>query len=163
MIYPYGLGSDQAPRSAARTSMVIITASLCVLAAAAVTIAVVLIMHDRNGMTSTVRTPPADGGSFASPAQIVAKAGSSLPCSEAKPSDTTGAAAQIDCDNANVIIRTYIDHSGVAAQITFLGLGGADLLTGENWTVNATVPELLAAQAQLGGSLVHIPCTMTCS
>jgi hypothetical protein len=56
-----------------------------------------------------------------------------------------------------------VDHSGIDDQVDLLGFaGGAWLLTGENWSVNAPETTLQAAKAKLGGQLIHVKCKSNC-
>jgi hypothetical protein len=107
--------------------------------------------------------PPADGGRFDTPADLIAKAGSALPCDDARAMTPIGARAQSSCYGGNVVIRIYDDHAGVDQQVEFLGItGGADLLAGENWTLNAPKRFIAAARQKLGGTYVHVKCTKDC-
>lgn len=114
--------------------------------------------------TATAAPPPPDGGSFDTPASIITKAGSALPCTDASPLTPTGAKAQSMCQDGNIVIRIYEDHSGIDDQIKTLGsAGGAWLLTGENWSVNAPESMVDALKAKLGGQVVHVKCRSFCS
>lgn len=113
--------------------------------------------------SATSTQPPADGGSFTDPRTIVEKAQGTLSCADIKQDKPSGALLQYRCDEGNTVIRTYADHSGVSAQIEVHKLGGGDLLTGQNWTINADPAILKAAHVYLGGELVHIPCEDVCS
>jgi hypothetical protein len=106
--------------------------------------------------------PPADGGSYDNPSDIIAKAGDALPCSDAVAETPTGALAQSSCADGDVVVRTYADHSGVDDQIRLHSLGGGMLLTGANWTLNASPAQLKAAHTRLGGHIVTIACEELC-
>jgi hypothetical protein len=55
------------------------------------------------------------------------------------------------------------DHSGVDDQVNFLGFAGdAWLLTGENWSANASEAAVNALKEKLGGHVVHAKCTANC-
>jgi hypothetical protein len=112
--------------------------------------------------TPTPTPPPVDGGAFDSPADIITKAGTTLPCSDAKAKTPIGAKAQTTCGDDEIVIRVYEDHSGVDDQVDLLSLGGAYVLTGENWSVNAPKATLEAAKAKLGGQLIHVKCQQAC-
>lgn len=116
--------------------------------------------------TPTPTHPPTDGGAFASPADLITKAGTTLPCSGAKAITPFGANAQTACDDGEVGevgVRVYVDHSGVDDQTSLLGFaGGAWLLTGENWSVNAPETTRQATTAKLGGQLIHVKRTSNC-
>jgi hypothetical protein len=113
--------------------------------------------------TPTPTPPPVDGGAFDTPADVITKAGTTLPCSDAKADTPTGAKAQTACDDGEVVVRVYVNHSGIDDQVDLLGFaGGAWLLTGENWSVNAPKATLEAANAKLGGQLTHVKCQANC-
>ena len=107
----------------------------------------------------SVSTPPADGGIFSSPEAIVQKAGMTLPCGDADNNeDVIGAISQVRCGGGNVVIRVYDGIQGVNDAISLMRLVGGNLLTGQNWTVNADLAILKAAQPHLGGIVVEVPC-----
>lgn len=106
-----------------------------------------------------IRPPPADGGYFNDPRDIVTKSAGTIPCPDLKTtSGVIGARAQVTCQNGDIAVRVHGNHDGVDDQVDLLRLTGGDLLTGENWTVNADPQVLDAAQPQLGGRVVHIAC-----
>ncbi|HEU5155688.1 MAG TPA: hypothetical protein VFU43_01735 [Streptosporangiaceae bacterium] len=103
--------------------------------------------------------PPADGGYFTDPRNIVEKSAGTIPCPDLEEtSNVIGARDQVTCDDGNIVIRVRDNHAGVEDQIDLHTLTGWDLLTGQNWTVNAGPTVLRAAQKFLGGELVHTPC-----
>lgn len=111
--------------------------------------------HPADAQTS----PPADGGYFNEPRDIVAKSAGAIPCPDLKEtSGVIGARAQVTCHDGNIVVRVHDNHTGVDDQIGLLRLTGGDLLTGENWTVNAAPPVLDAAKQSLGGRVVHVAC-----
>lgn len=105
-----------------------------------------------------VPAPPADGGYFNDPRDIVARANGAIPCSDLEEAESVGARAQVHCAAGNIVIRVHENHGGVDGQVNLMGLTGGDLLTGQNWTVNAGPEILQAAQEHLGGKIVHVPC-----
>lgn len=111
----------------------------------------------------TASPPPPDGGSYATPADIIAKAGTALPCADASPMTPVGAKAQSMCDDGETVIRIYADHSGIDEQLSLLGMaGGARLLTGENWSVNAPQSIIETLRVELGGKVVQVKCQSNC-
>jgi hypothetical protein len=75
-----------------------------------------------------------------------------------------GAVASGRCHSdamVEVVIRTYSNHEGAAAQLDTLSSFGleVDLLVGDNWTVNAYKnPQFVdRAKKVLGGEVWHVP------
>lgn len=142
-----------------------IAAGIAVVVLAAAIVAAALILRSgRDDQTPIAApsssAPPEDGGVFNTPEAIIQKAGSALPCGDAEESEEViGALRQFQCADGSVIIRIYNGRQGVNEALDFKRLTGGDLLTGQNWTVNADeVTVLQTAQQILGGQLVHIPC-----
>jgi len=134
-------------------------AGLVVVLVAAVVVAWVVISREEEppstGPAVSVSTPPADGGMFSSPEGLIQKAGSTLPCGDAVPTEAIGAVAQVWCADGSVVIRVYDGIEGVNDAIDLKRVTGGDLLTGQNWTVNADDPQIMkAAQQVLGGQLL---------
>ncbi|MFB4300659.1 hypothetical protein [Actinomadura sp. NTSP31] len=104
--------------------------------------------------------PPADGGYFTEPREIVAKSDGAIPCADLKETaNPVGARAQVTCSGENIVVRVHENGEGVQDQVDLMKLTGGDLLLGQNWTVNAGPTVLKAAQLHLGGRITHIPCT----
>ncbi|GAA4240275.1 hypothetical protein GCM10022254_64270 [Actinomadura meridiana] len=103
--------------------------------------------------------PPSDGGYYNAPRTIVEKAAGSIPCSDLTETENViGAREQVTCSDGNIVIRVHDNHQGVDGQLDMMKLTGGDLLTGQNWTVNASPAILRAARVHLGGKITHIPC-----
>jgi hypothetical protein len=107
-------------------------------------------------------TPPADGGSYSSPRDIVAKlTATGITCDDYAPiAGAQGARDRGTCQDGNLVVSIYDREGDVQAQVEFhreMGLG-VHLLTGRNWTVNLDDEGVLrTAQSVLGGQLVIEP------
>lgn len=103
--------------------------------------------------------PPMDGGYYNDPRTIVEKAAGAIPCSDLAEAETVGAREQVTCSDGNIVIRVHDNGQGVNGQLDLMKLTGGDLLTGQNWTVNASPAVLRAARTHLGGKITHVPCS----
>jgi hypothetical protein len=110
--------------------------------------------------------PPADGGSYDSPRDIVAKLEKvGITCPDYEPiANATGARDRGACKDGNLVVSIYDREGDVQAQVEtqmgFADVIGISLLTGRNWTVNYDdKPTLEKAQSVLGGTLVIKPPT----
>jgi hypothetical protein len=103
--------------------------------------------------------PPADGGYFTDPREIVAKSKGTIPCHDLEQTqNAVGAREQVTCSGGNIVIRVHENRQGVTGQIELMKLTGGDLLTGQNWTLNASPSILQAARQHLGGQVEHVSC-----
>ncbi|GAA1545708.1 hypothetical protein GCM10009678_30450 [Actinomadura kijaniata] len=101
--------------------------------------------------SSSASPPPADGGYFDSPRDLVAKAGNALPCSDIKGTpEPVGARAQVTCSNGDIVIRVYNNRADATKAGNIMHLTGGNLLFGQNWTVNAPPAPLRAVRERLG-------------
>jgi len=114
--------------------------------------------------TSTTANPPADGGSYASAAALIAALGAGgVACTgyDAVANPTGGAISRGSCSvaGAEVVVSIYGSEADALAQPGRLaGLGALDMVIGRNWTLNVDTAALAQRLAgAIGGRLVHVP------
>ncbi|MFB4273000.1 hypothetical protein [Nonomuraea sp. GTA35] len=115
-----------------------------------------------NTGTSRSAAPPADGGSYTSPRDVVTKLrAAGIACDDYKPiARAIGAKDRGSCQQGDLVVSIYEREGDVQAQVEFeesLGIGVL-LLTGRNWTINHDDRVTLnTARSVLGGTLVSKP------
>lgn len=105
---------------------------------------------------------PADGGSYDSPRDIVAKMEAArIPCSDYTPlANAIGARDRGHCRGGDMVVSVYDREGDVQKQVEFHRGGGVGvaMLTGRNWTVYFDdVETLKLAKSVLGGTLIFEP------
>ncbi|MGI5268847.1 hypothetical protein ACQEUU_06830 [Nonomuraea sp. CA-218870] len=108
--------------------------------------------------------PPADGGSYASPRDIVAKlTAAGIACSDYTPvPDPINAKELGGCQGGNLVVGIYEREGDVQAQVEiYRAVGdeldsGPDVVTGRNWTVHTTNREHLDLVWKALGGKVHL-------
>lgn len=135
---------------------------LLIAACAAVALATGCSAHSPAASPAASAAPPADGGSYGSPRDIVAKiTAAGVACSDYKPiSGALEARDRGSCRDGNLVVSIYDREGDVEAHVENMrGLGlGLTMLTGRNWTVNwSDTNDLQKLRAALGGTLVIEP------